>query len=135
MITKNIEEELCRLEDFSEELEDLIEKNAPPKLHELLNHYMDEKKMSKTDVVRALNLDRNYAYKILNGTRTPTRNCIIQLSLLFGLDVEKTNFLLRLAEKSPFYVRNTVDAKVFYAIKHNMTYLEAIDFIWSGAVS
>ncbi|MBD5081666.1 MAG: helix-turn-helix transcriptional regulator [Ruminococcaceae bacterium] len=135
MITKNIEEELCRLEDFSEELEDLIEKNAPPKLHELLNHYMDEKKMSKTDVVHALNLDRNYTYKILNGTRTPTRNCIIQMSLLFGLDVEKTNFLLRLAEKSPLYVRNTVDAKVFYAIKHNMTYLEAIDFIWSGAVS
>lgn len=135
MITKNIEEELCRLEDFSEDLEDLIEKNAPPKLHELLNHYMDEKKMSKTDVVRALNLDRNYAYKILNGTRTPTRNCIIQLSLLLGLDVEKTNFLLRLGEKSPLYVRNTVDAKVFYAIKHNMTYLEAIDFIWSGAVS
>lgn len=135
MLTKNIEEELCRSEDFSENLEELIEKNAPPKLHELLNNYIDEKKMSKADVIRTLNLDRNYGYRILSGGRIPTRNCIIQMSLLFGLDVEKTNFLLRLAEKSPLYVRNTVDAKVFYAIKHNMNYSEAIEFIWNGAVS
>lgn len=41
MLTKDIEEELSKSEDFSE---NLIEANTPPKLHELLNNYIDEKK-------------------------------------------------------------------------------------------
>lgn len=41
MRTKDIEEKLNQSADFSE---NLIEDNAPPKLHELLNNYINEKK-------------------------------------------------------------------------------------------
>lgn len=41
---------------------------------------------------------------------------------------------MRLAGKSPFYVRNTVKARVFYAINHHMDYFDAIDFIWNGTI-
>lgn len=131
MLTKDIEEELDKSADFSE---NLIENNAPPKLHVLLNNYINEKKMTKSEVIRKLNIDRSYGYWILNGSRNPTRNCLIQLSLLLELNVEQINYLMQLAGKSPLYVRNSVDAKVFYAIKHHMDYFDAIDFIWSGAV-
>lgn len=129
MLTKDIEKELSKPKAFSEEL---IDDNAPPKLHELLNKYINEKKLTKAEVIRKLNIDRNYGYWILGGTRKPTRNCLIQLSLILGLDVEQINYLMQLAGKSPLYVRNAVDARVFYAINHNMDYLDAIDFIWSG---
>ena len=132
MLTKDIEEELSKSSDFSE---NLIKDNAPPKLHELLNNYINEKKMTKAEVIRKLNIDRNYGYWILNGSRKPTRNCLIQLSLILGLDVEQINYLMRLAGKSPLYVRNAVDARVFYAINHHMDYFDAIEFIWSGAVT
>lgn len=132
VLTKDIEEELSKSADFSE---NLIEGNAPPKLCELLNDYINEKKMTKAEVIRKLNIDRNYGYWILNGTRNPTRNCLIQLSLILGLNVEQINYLMRLAGKSPLYVRNAVDAKVFYAINHHMDYIDAIDFIWGGAVT
>lgn len=131
MLTKNIEEELGKSETFSD---NLIQDNAPPKLHELLNDYINEKKMTKADVIRKLNIDRNYGYWILNGSRNPTRNCLIQLSLILRLNVEQINYLMRLAGKSPLYVRKIVDARVFYAIKHSMDYYDAIDFIWGGAV-
>ena len=36
--------------------------------------------------------------------------------------------------KSQLYVRNLVDAKVFYAVKHHMEYLDAVDFIWGKSV-
>ena len=132
MLTKDIEEELSKSADFNEKL---IENNTPPKLCELLNDYIDKKKMTKADVIRMLNIDRNYGYWILNGSRNPTRNCLIQLSLLLELNVEQINYLMRLAGKSPLYVRNAVDAKVFYAINHHMDYFDAIEFIWSGAVT
>lgn len=128
MLTKDIEEELNKSEKFNEEL---IEDNAPPKLHELLNKYISEKNLTKADFIRKLNIDRNYGYWILNGSRKPTRNCIIQMSLILELGVEQVNYLMKLAEKPPLYVRNPFDARVFYAINHKMDYDSAVDFIRS----
>lgn len=131
LLTKNLEDELSKSVDFDTSL---IKDNSPPELHALLNKYIDEKNLSKADVIRKVNIDRNYGYQILNGTRAPTRNILIQISLLLKLDTEQINYLLQLAGKSPLYVRNIVDARVFYAVKHNMEYFDAIDFIWGDAV-
>jgi len=129
--TKDIEEKLSKFNGFNEKM---IEENAPPELHVLLNKYLSDKKMKKSDIIRKLNIDRNYGYWILSGKRIPTRNCLIQMSLILGLDAEQINYLLRLAGKSPLYVRNMVDAKVFYVLNHHMDYFDAIEFIWDGAV-
>lgn len=131
MLTTELEEKLNNTEAFDEEM---IENNAPPKLPDVLSKYIDENKISKTDVIRMLNVDRNYGYQMLNGTRIPTRNCLIQIALILKLDADQISYLLRLAGKSPLYVRNIVDARVFYAVKHNMEYYEAIDFIWGSRI-
>lgn len=131
MKTTDLENELRKADDFNE---GMIEKNAPPELHILLNRYIDDKNLSKADVIRKLNIDRNYGYQILKGSRIPTRNCLLQLSLILGLDEAQISELLRLAGKTPLYVRNVVDARVFYAVNHNMDYFEAIDFIWGGSI-
>ncbi len=131
MLTKDIEEKINQSMNFDEEM---IENNAPPELHVLLNQYISDKKMTKANVIRMLNIDRNYGYLLLNGSRTPTRNCLIQLSIMLGLDTDRINYLLKLAGKAPLYVRNVVDARVFYAVKHHMEYFEAIDFIWDGSL-
>ena len=127
MLTTELEE---RLNDSGHFDEGMIENNAPPELADVLSKYIDEKKTGKADIIRILNIDRNYGYQILNGTRAPTRSCLIRIALILQLDAERINYLLRLAGKPPLYVRNLVDAKVFYAVKHNMEYLEAVDFIW-----
>ena len=126
-MTTELEERLKNSGDFNKSL---VENNSPPELTDVLSKYIDEKKISKAKVIRILNIDRNYGYQILNGTRAPTRNCLIRIALILKLDTAQINYLLRLAGKPPLYVRNLVDAKVFYAVKHNMDYLEAVDFIW-----
>lgn len=131
MKTTDLENELRKAGDFNE---GMIENNAPPELHILLNQYIDDKNLSKADVIRKLNIDRNYGYQILKGSRIPTRNCLLQLSLILGLDEAQISELLRLAGKTPLYVRNVVDARVFYAVNHHMEYFEAIDFIWGGSI-
>lgn len=127
MLTSELENKLNDPAAFDREI---IESNAPPKLPDVLNTYIKERKIKKASIIRMLNVDRNYGYQMLNGTRKPTRNCLIQISLILKLDAEQINYLLRLAGKSPLYVRNVVDAKVFYAAKHGMEYSEAMDFIW-----
>ncbi len=131
MQTSDIEEKLNTPGDFDKEM---IENNPPSEFTEVLNRYIAEKGMTKADVIRTLNVSRNYGYQILNGTRPVTRNILLQISLILKLDIEQINRLLRLAEKPTLYVRNLVDARVFYAVKHNMKYLDAVDFIWGKSV-
>lgn len=129
MKTANIQEELEKNKDFDEKI---IIDNAPPQLNDFLNDYLAKKGMTKSDVIRLLNIDRNYGYQIFNGKRIPTRNLLIRLALLFELDVEQTDYLLKLAGKPMLYVRNVVDARIFYSIKHKMSYEKATMFIWNG---
>ncbi|MDE6732467.1 MAG: helix-turn-helix domain-containing protein [Oscillospiraceae bacterium] len=131
MLTSDIEEKLNTPGMFDK---DIIENNPPPELPDVLSRYIDEKKMTKADVIRILNVARNYGYQILNGTRPVTRNILLQISLILKLDIDQINYLLRLAEKPQLYVRNIVDARVFYAVKHNMEYYDALDFIWGKSV-
>lgn len=129
MKTANIKEELEKNEDFDERI---IVDNAPLQLHILLNEYLAIKGITKADVIRRLNIDRNYGYQVFNGKRIPTRNLLIRLALMLELDIEQTDYLLKLAGKPMLYVRNVVDARVFYSIKHQMDYEKAIMFIWNG---
>ncbi|MDE6731364.1 MAG: helix-turn-helix domain-containing protein [Oscillospiraceae bacterium] len=129
MKTSNIEEKLEGDKAFDEKI---IVDNAPPKLHVLLNDYLAKKQLTKADVIRRLNIDRNYGYQVFNGKRTPTRNLLIRLALMLELDVEQTDYLLKLGGKPMLYVRNVVDARIFYSIKHQMGYEDAIMFIWNG---
>lgn len=127
LLTVDLEEKLKRHGDFDT---DMVLSEAPPELADVLNRFIDDRKIKKADVIRLLNVDRNYGYQVLSGKRTPTRNFIIQLSLILKLDIDDMNYLLQLAGKSPLYVRNLVDARVFYAINHRMDYYDAVDFIW-----
>lgn len=129
MKTANIKEELEKNKDFDETM---IADNAPPQLHILLNDYSAKKGITKADVIRRLNIDRNYGYQVFNGKRIPTRSLLIRLALMFELDIEQTDYLLKLAGKPMLYVRNVVDARIFYAIKHQMSYEKAALFIWDG---
>lgn len=127
MKTSQLEDKLSAAESFEEEL---VAANGAPEVSALIFKHMAEKNLSRAELIRRLNVDRNYGYQLLNGTRTPTRDHLIQISLLLGLNVEQLRRLLKAARKKPLYVRDMFDAKVFYAVKHKMNYEEAAEFIW-----
>ncbi len=117
METHQIEKKLCEMESFDEEL---ISENSCPELCILINGLLEEKNKSRTELIRKLNVDRNYGYQLLNGTRIPTRERLIRIGLLLDADVDQLQHLLRAASKEALYVRDAADAKVFYAVKHKM---------------
>ncbi len=128
MKTSQLEEWLSTCEVFDESL---IKQNGCLDLCSMINGYMDERGISRAELIRRLNIDRNYGYQLLNGTRIPTRNHLIQIGLLLGLDTERFQQLLKTAKKKPLYVRDLFDAKVFYAVKHKMDFERAMEFIWN----
>ena len=126
METEQLEKKLGSQEEFDE---NLIQENACPEVGELIAEYMARKGLSRADLIRRMNIDRNYGYQLLNGTRKPTREHIIQIGLLLELDINRFQRLLKAARKKPLYVRDMFDAKVYYAVKHKMGYEKAVEFI------
>lgn len=127
METHQIEKKLCEMESFDEEF---ISENGCPELSELIGELMGKAGMPRGELIRRLDVDMNYGYQLLNGTRIPTRERLIRIGLLLGAEVEQLQRLLRAASKEALYVRDVTDAKVFYAIKRKMKYEKAALFIW-----
>ncbi|MGN0695472.1 MAG: helix-turn-helix domain-containing protein [Oscillospiraceae bacterium] len=109
---------------------EIIEENAPPSLSEYIVQCINEKGMKRSELIRALNIDRNYGYQILNGTRTPTRKQIIHIGLFLGLELAQVQKMLTLGERDVLYVRRPEDARIVHCIEHHIEYEQACEFIW-----
>ena len=125
--TKDLERKL-REDKFFDEKAVLESKN--PDIHIFINKYIAEKELEHAYIIRKLNVERSYGYQLLNGKRVPTRMQLIKLCFLFKLSYDETQKLLRVAGKESLYAKNIIDAKVIYAIEHDLDYDSACEFIW-----
>ena len=87
---------------------------SAPDLTEYLRELLSSRGLSVQDVVIGCRLDRSYGYQLFNGTRRPTRNFLLQLSLLLKLAEAD-------AQRQPLYARNRRDAAVLYGLTHGLT--------------
>lgn len=127
MKTIDLEMELLRLEKFDEEL---INNNKAPDFYTYIDKLLKEKNVKRSELIQGLNLDRNYGYQILNGTRVPTKKLIIKIAFYLGLSIEELQRLLKICGREILYVRNMEDAKTLYAIQHKYSYKQAVAFVF-----
>ena len=75
-------------------------------------------------VIKRSGIERTYGHQIFNGTRRPSRDKVIQLATGLGVDVEKTQKMLRIAKKNELYPRVKRDVALLYCITHGMGFSE-----------
>lgn len=92
-----------------------------PPLPKYLQDLLAERNMTVGDVVIRCGLDRGYAYQLFNGTRRPTRNFLILLSLVLELEEPEAQRLLKIAGRPPLYARDRRDAGVLYALSRRLS--------------
>lgn len=98
----------------------------PPEVTEYLNALLEERGLTAGAVILRCNLDRSYGYQMLNGTRRPTRDFLLLVSLALALGEAEAQRLLKLAGRQPLYARNRRDAALLYSLSHGLD-LEAAD--------
>ena len=108
----------------------MVDENAAVPLAEYINKLLDERNVKRSKLIRALNMDRNYGYQILNGTRHPSRVQIIKIGLYLMLSVEEVQRMLTLGERHVLYVRRMEDAKIYHCLEHKTPYNDACQFNW-----
>lgn len=112
----------------SKELDHYLENYTFPENHFSFSYafaaIIEKKKLSKAEIIRRSNLDRTYAYQILNGTKLPGRDKILALSIAASLSLRETQRMLECAEEGILYSRSSRDAVIIYGIEHHLTILQ-----------
>lgn len=127
MKTEEIESKIRRTKRFDMKM---IIENPPPDFPVYLQELLKEKSVKKSALIKALNVDRNYGYQMLNGTRLPTRVQLLHIAVYCRFDTNQTQRLLTLAGRDALYVRRPEDAKTMHCLEHPMEYKQACQFIW-----
>lgn len=91
-------------------------------LHVYLNELLQEKNLSKAQVIKNSLINTNYAYHIFVGKKkNPSRDKIISLGLAMNLNLDEMQYLLRYAGTGALYPRNSRDAVIISAVEQNFS--------------
>lgn len=95
----------------------------------LLDHYIQRSSKSKSQIIKAAQIERTYGYQILKGTRQPSRNKILSLAIALDLNFDEINRLLALCDHGPLYAKVPRDALIIYGISHHLSVMEINDYL------
>lgn len=94
-----------------------------------LEQLMEERGVSKKEVVHRLNLEESYGRKLFGGQRNPTRKFLIQCGFLLRLSLEEIQKLLDVGGKARLYPRVRYDAAIIYGVEKKMSLEEINSFL------
>lgn len=85
-----------------------------------LEKLMEERGVTKKDMVRRLNLEESYGRKLFGGQRIPTRKILLKCVFLLSLDLAEAQRLLEIGQKPRLYPRIRYDAAIIHGIGKKM---------------
>jgi len=84
-----------------------------------LCNMLEEKKLSKSDVIKKSDINEIYGYQIFSGKRTPSRNKLISICIGAEFTLEETNEVLKVAGFSPLYPKIKRDSIIIFGIQNS----------------
>ena len=124
-ITKLLLERLFLAPDVKTYLHDNAPLMSMPPFDRFICALCEELSISRAKVIATSTIPRNYAYQLFNGIRKPSRDKVIQLAFGFGLDVDSTQELLKIARQAPLYPKIPRDIVILRCLYEKRNVLQA----------
>lgn len=102
-----------------------------PTLHTALSALAQSSGLTIAQIADAALLSHPYAYQVFSGKRNPGRDILICITRVMDLDLDRTQKLLRLANKGELYPRVRRDAAIIFGIHHRYSLTQMEDFLLS----
>ncbi len=128
--TMDLEKELSSCAQLHSFLESNALSMKEESVSELLKKHMDEKGVSRTEVIAGSGLNDIYAHQILAGKRRPSRDKLLCLCFGLGLSAENVQNMLRDCGYVPLYVKRRRDSIILYALLKSMTLIELNELLY-----
>lgn len=100
---------------------------------DLVNYFEDicnKQNIKKSILINNSGINRTYGYQILNGSKRPSRDKIIQLCIGAKLTLEQTQRALTLGGVSNLYPKNSRDSIIIFAINRVSTIIEINELLY-----
>lgn len=104
-------------------------------LPEHLNTLLEQKKISRADVVRGSLLDRAYVYQIFSGEKVPSRDKLIAIAFGFRLSDGETQKMLKVSGNRELYSRDERDALLLFALQRKKNIFEINEMLISHSLT
>lgn len=92
-----------------------------PSFAEFLTYHLTSKNMSASDLIHSANIQRNYGYQILNGTKHPGRDKVLALCLALELSLDDIQRALTISGEAVLYPKNSRDSIFIFSISHHLS--------------
>ncbi|MGN1377779.1 MAG: helix-turn-helix domain-containing protein [Dorea sp.] len=96
---------------------------------EYIGHRMEEAGMSLSQLICEAQIQRNYGYQILNGTKKPGRDKVIALCMALKLPLSEVQRALTIVQAGVLYPKQRRDSIVIFCINNGMSVLETNDLL------
>lgn len=97
----------------------LSSENTPCKFSDFINKELSIRKISAATLISSSQIQRNYAYQILDGRRNPSKDKVLSICLALNLDLSQTQRALILSNNSQLYSRRKRDSILIFALEKN----------------
>ena len=115
-LTDNLNKRLEKLspDSFAKYISELQE---TPSIKRLFDKYIEHYGVSRTDIVNRSEMSKSYAYEILNGVKeNPSRDSLIRLCLGAHMDLNTTQYTLKVGGAGELYAKVPRDAAIMIHI-------------------
>ena len=123
----------------STQIDKFLDENKDSISNYTLTQYIDilikEKNLTKKEVINKSELNYTYGYQIINGTRKPTKDKLIQLCFGLGATAEEANRILVLADAGGLYSKNRRDCIIIFALNKKLSLLETNEKLYELGVN
>lgn len=130
---KNTDELLAEIKQSTEIKNFLADNNEDIKnltLSEYINILIEKKQVPKNQVITKAELNYTYGYQIINGTRKPTKDKLLQLCFGLNATVEEANRLLLIANAGGLYSKNRRDCIIIFALNKGLSVVETNNLLY-----
>lgn len=122
--TDELQKVLENSKDLEKYLDDNFDDITNTTLSEYLENILEEKGLTKSEVIEKSNIQKNYAYQIFDGSKNPSRDKVLALAFSMSLDANETNRLLKLSNNSILYPRIKRDSIICFAINQSKSLMD-----------
>ena len=80
--------------------------------------------LSDSELIERSGIEKSYFYQIMKGTRKPSRDKLLRLSIGAGLTLRETTRVLELSEMAPLYPKSRRDIIITVAINQKANVID-----------
>lgn len=118
------------ISELNEYTETLAEQKGFSCFSEYLCTHLQKNNILESDLIHASQIQRNYAYQILNGTKNPGRDKVLALCLASHMTYEEMQRALCLADLGKLYPRRKKDSVIIFALEHQLSVQQTNELLY-----